>query len=64
MTNISIQKIRKEYNRLKKLFEKSMKKKQALPQLVLQPVKNRSYLRDAGRPYYFVPLEAELRGTP
>jgi hypothetical protein len=35
------------YSRLKKLLEKTMnpKKEQAMPQLALQPIKNKKYLR-------------------
>lgn len=37
--------LREEYNRLKKAFEKILKPKneKALPQLVLQPIRNKKY---------------------
>ena len=40
--------LREEYNRLKKAFEKILKpnKKEPIPQLVLQPSRNKKYFKD------------------
>lgn len=45
MTKTVKNSIRKEYDRLKKVFEKLLKPKneQTMPQLVLQPVRNKRY---------------------
>ena len=47
MANSTKKILQQEYNRLKKIFEKitSPQKKQFAPQLVLQPVSNKKYLR-------------------
>ena len=47
MANSTKKILQQEYNRLKKIFEKitSPQKKQSAPQLVLQPVRNKKYLR-------------------
>jgi hypothetical protein len=43
--------LREEYNRLKRAMEKMIKpKKQEVPQLVLQPVRDKKYLRGTQLP--------------